>query len=132
MKTQPIEMNTNILWAHQGDKVKLRSGEIVEFVKLNRSKFVFKRDGNLYNINCEAFVEIVEKAPPKKISQTYKKLKEGDLFFIIHKDEAIVFSFIELKNGKIVGKNPILGQRTNIEIGLYGGKLSELKKLAEQ
>lgn len=131
MKTQPNPILTNILFANQGDMVKLRNGETVEFVKLNRSKFIFKRNDGLYDIHCDAFVEIVEKAPPKKINQSYKKLKEGELFYITHKDQATVFSFIEMKNGKIIGKNPILGQRTNIEVQLYGGKISELKKLCE-
>ena len=125
-------MTDNILFANAGDMIKLKSGEIVEFVKLNRTKFVFKREGQQYNIPVGAFVEIVEKAAPKKINQSYKKLTEGELFYIDHKDNAMVFSFIEVKNGKIVGKNPIHGGRTTIDIGLYGGKLTELKKMVAQ
>jgi hypothetical protein len=123
------EMNKDVIFANMGDKVRLHTGEIVEFVKLNRSKFVFKRNDVAYNIAVSAFKEIVEKAPPKKINQSYKKLKVGDLFYIVHKDEAMVYSFLEIAKGKIVGKNPILGSRTSIDINLYGGKLTELKKL---
>lgn len=132
MAMTEMEMNQNIVFANQGDKVKLRSGEIVEFIKLNRTKFVFKRNGDAYNTPVENFVEIVEKAPIKKISQTYKKLKDGELFFINHKGQAIMFAFVEIKNGKIVGRNPIDGAKTTIDIGLYGGKITELKKLLEE
>jgi hypothetical protein len=120
------EMNKNIIFANQGDKITLRSGEVVEFIKCNRTKFVFSREGIHYNTSIENFVEIVEKAEPKKINQSYKKLREGELFYISHKDSAIVFTFIEIKNGKIVGKNPINNGLTTIDINLYGGKISEL------
>jgi hypothetical protein len=128
MAMTQAEMNKDIIFANMGDKVRLHTGEIVEFIKLNRSKFVFKRDGVAYNIAITAFNEIVEKAPLKKINQSYKKLKEGELFYIVHKEEAMVYSFLEIAKGKIVGKNPILGSRTSIDINLYGGKLAELKK----
>lgn len=122
------EMMKEIVFASEGDKIKLRNGEIVEFVKLNRTKFVFKREDGMYNININAFVEIVEKAPPKKINQSYKKLKEGELFFINYKEAQSIYAFIEIKNGKIKARN-LNGGKITIDIPFYGGKLSELKKM---
>jgi len=126
------EMDKNIIFANQGDMVKLRNGEIVEFMKLNRTKFVFKRNGEAYNIPVSAFVEIVQKAEPKKINQSYKKLKVGEMFYIVHKDDAIIFTFLEIKGGKIVGKHPINSTKTSIDIALYGGKITELKKQLQE
>jgi hypothetical protein len=74
-------------------------------------------------------VEIVEQAPPKKLNDSYKKLKEGELFYIDHKDSAIVFAFKEMKNGRIIGINPLDKGITRIDISLYGGKITELKKM---
>lgn len=127
---QESVMTTNIVFADKGDKVKLRSGEIVEFIKLNRTKFVFAREGTHYNISVDSFVEIVEKAPVKQINQSFKKLKQGDLFYIDHKESLIVFSFNEMKNGKIHAKHVIDGGKITIDLNLYGGTINELKKIA--
>lgn len=122
-------MTDNIIFANQGDKIKLKNGEVVEFVKLNRTKFVFSREGSHYNTPINNFVEIVEQAPPKKLNDSYKKLKEGELFYIDHKDQAIVFAFKEMKNGRIIGINPLDKGITRIDISLYGGKITDLKKM---
>ncbi|MCT1392050.1 hypothetical protein M4D76_27795 [Peribacillus frigoritolerans] len=118
--------NTNILFAIAGDKIKLTNDKVCEFVKLKRTKFIGKMDGKAYDIPVQMFVEIIEKAEPKKLNQSYKKLKKGELFYIEKNESAIVFRFEELKNGKIIGINPILNSRTRIDISLYGGKVSEL------
>lgn len=123
-------MLQNIVFADKGDKVRLKSGEVVEFVKLNRTKFVFARGEAQYNTSVDNFTEIVEKAPVKKLNQSYKKLKEGDLFYIDHKDSLIVFSFEGLKNGKIQARHVIDNGKINIDLGLYGGTINELKKIA--
>jgi hypothetical protein len=68
-------MTTNIVFADKGDKVKLRSGEVVEFVKLNRTKFVFARGGTQYNTPVDNFVEIVEKAPVKANQSILQEIK---------------------------------------------------------
>jgi hypothetical protein len=126
---QPV-MKTNIVFANKGDKIRLRSGEIVEFIKLNRTKFVFAREGTQYNTPVDNFVEIVEKAPVKGINQSYKKLKQGDLFYIDHKESLIVFSFDEMRNGKLHARHVIDGGKISIDLGLYGGTINELKKIA--
>jgi len=120
--------NKNIVFANEGDKVKCTNGEIYEFIRLKRTKFIGKNEKGTYDIPIQMFVEIVEKAGPKKINQSYKRLKEGDLFYIKKGDDAIVYSYIEMSNGRIIGKNPVHGGRTRIDIGLYGGKITELKK----
>jgi hypothetical protein len=130
MAMQESVMTTNIVFADKGDKIKLRSGEVVEFIKLNRTKFVFAREGTQYNTPVDNFVEIVEKAPVKGINQSYKKLKQGDLFYIDHKESLIVFSFDELRNGKIHARHVIDGGKISIDLGLYGGTINELKKIA--
>jgi hypothetical protein len=119
----------NIIFASQGDKIKTKSGRIYEFVKLKRTKFIAKNDEGTYDIPVELFDEIIEKAPPKKLNQTYKKLQSGDLFYCIIKDDIVIFSFVEIANGRIIGKNLTHGGRTRIDISLYGGNLAELKKL---
>lgn len=130
MAMEQSVMTTNIVFANKGDKVKLRNGEIVEFIKLNRTKFVFARGEAQYNTPVDNFVEIVEKAPVKKLNQSYKKLKEGELFYIDHKDSLVVFAFSEIKNGKILAKHVIDGGKITIDLGLYGGTINELKKMA--
>jgi hypothetical protein len=123
---QNIEFADNIIFADAGDMVKLTNGKIYEFVKLKRTKFIGKVGGNMYDIPVSMFVEIVEKAPPKKLDDGYKKLKKGELFFIEKNDRAIVFKFEEMKNGKIMGINPITKGLTKIDASLYAGKVSEL------
>lgn len=122
------EMATNIIFADMGDKVLCKDGNIYEFVKLKRTKFIGRNEQGSYDIPVTWFVEITEKAPPKKLNQSYKKLKEGELFYIVQGDDAKVFAFIELVNGKIMGLNPITKSKTRIDIQLYGGKMTELKK----
>jgi hypothetical protein len=130
MAMEQSVMTQNIVFADKGDKIKLRSGEIVEFVKLNRTKFVFARGEAQYNTPIDNFVEIVEKAPVKKLNQSYKKLKSGDLFYIDHKDSVVVFSFEEMRNGKLQARHVIDGGKISIDLGLYGGTINELKKIA--
>lgn len=121
-------MLTNIVFADEGDKVVLKSGKVFTFVKLKRTKFVGRaEDGALYDIPVSSFERIIEKAPPKKINDSYKKLKKGELFWINHKDSAQLFRFVEIKNGRIQGINVVDGGKTRIDINLYGGTLEELK-----
>lgn len=121
-----VDTMKNIVFADSGDKVKLTNGKIYEFVKLKRSKFIGKNENGMYDIPVSMFAEIVEKVEIK-INNGYKKLKKGELFFINKNDTAVVFIFEELKNGRIFAENPIHGGKTRIDVGLYGGKISELK-----
>lgn len=117
----------NILWANAGDKVQLTNGDVFEFVRLKRTKFIGKKDGQSYDIPVQMFVKIVENAEPKKLNDSYKSLNSGELFYIIGKnDDALIFKFKEMKDGRIIGTNVIHGGRTRIDCGLYGGKVSEL------
>lgn len=128
MSIQLNNMN-NIVFANQGDKIRTTSGTEYEFIKLKRTKFIAKNEKGTFDIPVEFFKEIIEKAPPKKIPTSYKKLQIGDLFYITVKDDILMFSFVEIANGRIIGKNLSHGGRTKIDISLYGGNLSELKKL---
>lgn len=123
-------MNTtitdNILFANPGDKVKLKNGNVYEFVKLKRTKFLGKNEKGLYDIPVSAFVEIVEKAEIK-VNDGYKKLRKGQLFYIDKGGNAIVFIYEEMKRGRIIARNPITGGLAQIDTSLYGGKVSELK-----
>lgn len=123
-----VEQMKNIFFASEGDKILLKNGNVYEFVRIKRTKFIGSKDGLNYDIPLEAFKEIVEKAPPKKINQSYKKLKVNDLFIIKVKDDAILYSFLEIANGRIIGINPLNNTKTRIDIGLYVGTLNEVKK----
>lgn len=117
----------NILYAELGDKIKLKNGSIYEFVKMKRTKFIGKKDGQMYDIPMDMFLEIVEKGEKPKLNNDYKTLRQGELFYINKNDKALLFKFEEIKNGKIVGINPIGNVRTTIDVGLYGGKVSDIK-----
>jgi hypothetical protein len=123
-----VEQLNNIYLASEGDKILLTNGEVYEFVRVKRTKFIASKDGLNYDIPLGAFKEIVEKAPPRKINQSYKKLKENELFIINVKDNACLFSFVEISNGRIIGINLLNNTRTRIDIGLYVGTLNEVKK----
>ena len=118
----------SIYLASEGDKVLLNNGSVYEFVKVKRTKFLAKKDNSFYDIPISAFKEIIEKAPPKKINQSYKKLKENDFFIIDVKENACLFTFVGIENGRIIGINVLNNMRTKIDIGLYVGTLNEVKK----
>ncbi len=112
----------------QGDKVKLTNGDTAEFIRLKQKNFVGVINGKSYNIPVNMFVSIEEKVETKKLNESYKTLKKGDLFYITdqRKGHAILFKFDSLTNGKIVGISPITGGNTKIDIALYVGKVSDL------
>lgn len=109
----------------QGDKVKLTSGEIVEFSRLKQSKFIGIMNGNSYDIPVNMFVEVVEKST--RDMNAYKKLKKGDAFYTDRDGKGILFIFDSIDNGRIIGRNPIDKSRARIDVSLYGGKVKDIK-----
>ncbi|MGD6876814.1 hypothetical protein [Bacillus infantis] len=112
----------------QGDKVKLSNGDVAEFVRLKQKNFVGIIQGKSYNIPVNMFVSLEEKGKEKAPNESYKTLKQGELFYITDqkKGHALLFKFDGLKNGKIIGISPINGGITRIDSALYAGKVSEI------
>lgn len=115
---------------NEGDKVKLTDGSIAEFVRLKQKKFIGIINGTPYDISVNAFDEVVEKvdlkAKLKKQEQEYKSLQRNELFFINHNGDAKLYRFNEVKNGRIIGMNPVTNTRAKIDPSLFGGKVSNL------
>ncbi|QVK19725.1 hypothetical protein KHQ81_15880 (plasmid) [Mycoplasmatota bacterium] len=98
-----------------GDKLLLRSHEIVEFIEMKRTNFIGRMNGKNYRIPIMSAIEVVEKAKPKeKFDVT--KLKANQYFYINHKGIAELFIFKEIKNNKVVGINPTNQGLYNIAI----------------
>jgi len=108
---------------NEGSKVKLISGEIAIFNRLKRKNFVGIIDNKSYNIPVDMFETVLEKSE-KKINEKYKSLKKGDLFFISHNNQLLLFKFDKIKNNKIYGINPINKSVTTIDISLFKGKIN--------
>lgn len=109
---------------HTGDKVKLTTGEVMEFVKLNRTKFIGRLNDKEYNVPIQMFVEVLEKVDLNKIRDEKSKnnanvlsqLKKGDWFYINKNNSAITFRFEKVEVNKIIGINPINGSTARIDI----------------
>lgn len=116
---------------NEGDKVKLTNGDVVTFVRLKQKNFIGTMDEKSFNIPVNMFVEVVEKvdneSKMKEQKAEYMSLKKGELFFINKGGIALLFAFEEIKNGKIIGINPISKGITRIDSGMFGGKVSDLK-----
>lgn len=110
----------------EGDKVKLTDGSIAYFVSMKRKNFSATIDGKSYSVPINMFVEVLEKAPKKELDKSYLNLKKGELFYIKHNNNALLFKFDEMKNGKIIGINIGTNGSTRIDASLYGGKVSDL------
>lgn len=115
-----------------GAQVKCTDGGSYEFIRMKQTKFIGKslKDNRQYDIPYKMFVEIVADAPIKKLDTGYKTLKEGELFYITDqkRDDAILFIFVEMRNGRIIGKSPITNGQTRIDVNLYRGKVADIGK----
>ena len=112
---------------NRGDKVKINSGETVEFQSLKRTNFVVKKsDGTTWNIFVNNFVELVEKAIIVNKTSEVMTLKPGELFYIIRNDQVMVFKFEYIKGNKIHSKNPVTNGGVSMDISMYSGRISEL------
>jgi len=111
-----------------GDIIQLTTGEKVTFIKCKQKNFVgTMEDGKNYSIFINKFDKILETA--KQISkddlpELFKTLTKGDLFYINHRGNAMLFVFETFKNNRIVGINPISNGTSNIDVSLYAGKVS--------
>ena len=116
---------------HTGDKIKLTNGDIMEFVRLKRTKFVATMNGQSYSVPIYMYDSLVEKVDTNKLNEVKKEekknilseLKKGDWFYINKNGKAIVFKFEEVKGQKIIGINPINGGRARIDISFEIGKI---------
>jgi len=110
-----------------GDKVKLKSGQIAEFVKLNQKKFVGNIEGVGYNIPIVSIESIVEKVDQtKKLEEkinVLSQLKKGDWFYINKNGNALAFKFERFEGKRIIGINPISNATTKIDVNFEIGKI---------
>jgi len=114
----------------EGDLIELTTGEKFTFIRSKRTKFVAKKemDGKIYDVPEHMFKSLIQKAPPKQLDRSYTTLKAGELFCIKgNKSETILFKFKEIKNGKIRGEDPFNGTTWTLDVGLYIGKVSDIK-----
>ncbi|MEK5209165.1 hypothetical protein [Psychrobacillus sp. FSL H8-0510] len=123
-----MEKLTQLSKLNSGDKVKLHDGSIAEFVRLKQKNFIGLIEGTSYNISVESFVEVLEKidieAKNRELQEEFMKLVKDDYFYISLKGEAILYQFDTIKNGKIIGINPVTKSLTRIAPSLFGGKIS--------
>jgi len=109
---------------NRGDKIQLRSGEKVEFIRLKRKKFLGVIDGTTYNISVNAFDKLLEEAEDNT-EEILDSLEAGDYFYIESNrgGNALLFKFKRMKNNKIIGINPISNSRTRIDKELFVNKV---------
>ena len=111
----------------RGDRIRIRSGEIVEFQSLKQKNFTAKKsDGTLWNLDVNGFMELVEKATTIDKTPDVTTLKLGELFYILHKEQTVVFRFEFLKGNKIHAKNPVTNGKATMDVAMFGGRVSEL------
>lgn len=108
-----------------GDTVKLTNGKEAEFIKLKQKNFVGVVDGQSYNIPVNMFSELIKRVDQSAKKDDYMTLKTGDMFYINKSGNALLFCFVGIEKGRIIGINPISKSRTRIEATMYAGKASE-------
>lgn len=110
-----------------GDVVETIKGDIFKFVKLNRKYFigVSTTDNTTYKIPVECFKRVVDK---KVVNMDkYKEVKVGEFFYIDNNGKgALLFKFLGMKNGKMLGEDPINNMKSLIATSLYVGKVKDL------
>lgn len=115
---------------NKGDRVLLNDGQIADFVRLKKKNFDGLINGICYNIPVNMFIEVVEKVDVKEeenlLKQEYLSLNKDELFYINKKSDAILFKFDTIRDGKIIGINPITKNVTRIDTSFYGGKVENL------
>ena len=110
-----------------GDVVETIKGDTFKFVKLNRKYFigVSTADDATYKIPVELFKRVVDK---KVVNMDkYKEVKVGEFFYIDNNGKgALLFKFLGMKNGKMLGEDPINNMKSLIATSLYAGKIKDL------
>ena len=116
-----------LLNCNVGDVVETIKGDVFKFVKLNRKYFigVSTTDDATYKIPVEMFKRVVDK---KVVNMDkYKEVKVGEFFYIDNNGKgALLFKFLGIKNGKMLGENPINNTQSLIATSLYAGKVKDL------
>ena len=116
-----------LLNCNAGDVVETIKGDVFKFVKLNRKYFigVSTTDNATYKIPVEMFKRVVDK---KVVNMDkYKEVKVGEFFYIDNNGKgALLFKFLGMKNGKMLGEDPINNMKSLIATSLYVGKVKDL------
>ena len=116
-----------LLNCNAGDVVETIKGDTFKFVKLNRKYFigVSTSDNATYKIPVELFKRVVDK---KVVNMDkYKEVKVGEFFYIDNNGKgALLFKFLGMKNGKMLGEDPINNMKSLIATSLYVGKVKDL------
>lgn len=110
-----------------GDVVETVKGDTFKFVKLNRKYFigVSTSDNTTYKIPVEMFKRVVDKKVVNM--EKYKEVKVGEFFYIDNNGKgALLFKFLGMKNGKMLGEDPINNMKSLIATSLYVGKVKDL------
>lgn len=116
-----------LLNCNAGDVVETIKGDTFKFVKLNRKYFigVSTSDNATYKIPVEVFKRVVDKKVVNM--EKYKEVKIGDFFYIDNNGKgALLFKFLGMQNGKMLGENPINNMKSLIATSLYVGKVKDL------
>ena len=110
-----------------GDVVETIKGDTFKFVKLNRKYFigVSTSDNATYKIPVELFKRVVDK---KVVNMDkYKEVNIGEFFYIDNNGKgALLFKFLGMEKGKMLGENPINNMKSLIATSLYAGKVKDL------
>lgn len=116
-----------LLNCNVGDVVETIKGDIFKFVKLNRKYFIgiSTSDNATYKIPVEMFKRVVDKKVVNM--EKYKEVKVGEFFYIDNNGKgALLFKFLGMKNGKMLGEDPINNMKSLIAPSLYAGKVKDL------
>ena len=128
--TETIDKYKELMELNNGDKVKLVDGDVAEFVRLKRKNFEGQMNGKLYNIPVELFAEVLERVDMDVLMEekekSYRSLNKGELFYLVKGGDAILYRFVEISQNRLIGENVVNGGRARIDVGLYGGKVSDL------
>lgn len=115
-RSDGIMTNFELGSMNKGDKIKLTNGEVCEFVRLKRTKFIGIINGSSYDIPVTMAVECIGKAEKKdKKTVNIKDLNKGDWFYIDKGGRAILYKFVGIENGRVTGENPIDGGKARID-----------------
>ena len=122
-----MENFETLINCNAGDLVETIKGDTFKFVKLNRKYFigVSTNDNATYKIPVELFKRVVDKKVVNM--EKYKEVKIGEFFYIDNNGKgALLFKFLGMKNGKMLGEDPINNMKSLIATSLYVGKVKDL------
>lgn len=122
-----MENFETLLNCNAGDIVETIKGDTFKFVKLNRKYFigVLTTDNATYKIPVDMFKRVVDKKVVNM--EKYKEVKVGEFFYIDNNGKgALLFKFLGMQNGKMLGEDPINSMKSLIAPSLYVGKVKDL------